>query len=172
MFSGGVYVEKHTSQASSVRAKASARRGLHLLEKMLAFFRSVSKFFDTLKSCPGPFLQVPGSFCLGTERSPPPPASGIRRTELLSFTNCTAGREFYRGNLSFLPGRSRLGAASHPGFLSGSIAFFQNRPVHLLAPHAPHSGQGDLMEVKEFPGQGADLFPFHCIVAPDRSRPG
>ena len=48
VFSGGVYVGKHTSQASSVRAKASARRGLHPLEKMLAFLRSVSKFFDTL----------------------------------------------------------------------------------------------------------------------------
>ena len=50
VFSGGVYVGKHTSQAASVRAKASARRGLHPLEKMLAFLRSVSKFFDTLKS--------------------------------------------------------------------------------------------------------------------------
>ena len=50
MFSGGVYVGKHTPQAASVRAKASARSGLHPLEKMLAFLRSVSKFFDTLKS--------------------------------------------------------------------------------------------------------------------------
>ena len=49
MFSGGVYVGKHTSQAASVRAKASARSGLHPLEKMLAFLRSVSRFFDTLK---------------------------------------------------------------------------------------------------------------------------
>ena len=48
VFSGGVYVGKHTSQEASVRAKASARRGLHPLEKMLAFLRSVSKFFDTL----------------------------------------------------------------------------------------------------------------------------
>ena len=48
VFSGGVYVGKHTPQAASVRAKASARRGLHPLEKMLAFLRSVSKFFDTL----------------------------------------------------------------------------------------------------------------------------
>ena len=47
VFSGGVYVGKHTSQDASVRAKASARRGLHPLEKMLAFLRSVSKFFDT-----------------------------------------------------------------------------------------------------------------------------
>ena len=50
MFSGGVYVGKHTSQDASVRAKASARSGLHPLEKMLAFLRSVSKFFDTLKT--------------------------------------------------------------------------------------------------------------------------
>ena len=50
VFSGGVYVGKHTSQAASVRAKASARSGLHPLEKMLAFLRSVSKFFDKLKS--------------------------------------------------------------------------------------------------------------------------
>ena len=50
MFSGGVYVGKHTPQAASVRAKASARRGLHPLEKMLAFLRSVSKFFDTLRN--------------------------------------------------------------------------------------------------------------------------
>ena len=50
VFSGGVYVGKHTPQAASVRAKASARRGLHPLEKMLAFLRSVSKFFDTLKT--------------------------------------------------------------------------------------------------------------------------
>ena len=50
VFSGGVYVGKHTSQDASVRAKASARRGLHPLEKMLAFLRSVSKFFDTLTS--------------------------------------------------------------------------------------------------------------------------
>ena len=50
VFSGGVYVGKHTSQDASVRAKASARSGLHPLEKMLAFLRSVSKFFDTLKS--------------------------------------------------------------------------------------------------------------------------
>ena len=50
VFSGGVYVGKHTSQAASVRAKASARRGLHHLEKMLAFLRSVSKFFDTLNT--------------------------------------------------------------------------------------------------------------------------
>ena len=50
MFSGGVYVGKHTFQATSVRAKASARGGLHPLEKMLAFLRSVSKFFDTLKA--------------------------------------------------------------------------------------------------------------------------
>ena len=49
VFSGGVYVGKHTPQAASVRAKASARSGLHPLEKMLAFLRSVSKFFDTLK---------------------------------------------------------------------------------------------------------------------------
>ena len=48
VFSGGVYVGKHTSQDASVRAKASARSGLHPLEKMLAFLRSVSKFFDTL----------------------------------------------------------------------------------------------------------------------------
>ena len=48
VFSGGVYVGKHTSQATSVRAKASARSGLHPLEKMPAFLRSVSKFFDTL----------------------------------------------------------------------------------------------------------------------------
>ena len=48
VFSGGVYVGKHTSQAASVRAKASARSGLHPLEKMPAFLRSVSKFFDTL----------------------------------------------------------------------------------------------------------------------------
>ena len=50
VFSGGVYVGKHTSQAASVRAKASARRGLHPLSKMLAFLRSVSKFFDTLRA--------------------------------------------------------------------------------------------------------------------------
>ena len=37
---------------TSVRAKASARRGLHPLEKMLAFLRSVSKFFDTLTRPP------------------------------------------------------------------------------------------------------------------------
>ena len=43
VFSGGVYVGKHTSQDASVRAKASARSGLHPLEKMLAFLRSVSK---------------------------------------------------------------------------------------------------------------------------------
>ena len=49
VFSGGVYVGKHTSQAASVRAKASARSGLHPLEKMLAFLRSVSKFFDRLR---------------------------------------------------------------------------------------------------------------------------
>ena len=48
VFSGGVYVGKHTHQAASVRAKASARSGLHPLKKMLAFLRSVSKFFDTL----------------------------------------------------------------------------------------------------------------------------
>ena len=52
VFSGGVYVGKHTSQATSVRAKASARSGLHPLEKMLAFLRSVSKFFDTLGELP------------------------------------------------------------------------------------------------------------------------
>ena len=52
VFSGGVYVGKHTPQAASVRAKASARRGLHPLEKMLAFLRSVSKFFDTLTRPP------------------------------------------------------------------------------------------------------------------------
>ena len=56
VFSGGVYVGKHTPQAASVRAKASARSGLHPLEKMLAFLRSVSKFFDTLNrtgtACP------------------------------------------------------------------------------------------------------------------------
>ena len=49
VFSGGVYVGKHTSQDASVRAKASARSGLHPLEKMLAFLRSVSKFFDRLR---------------------------------------------------------------------------------------------------------------------------
>jgi hypothetical protein len=49
VFFGGVYVEKHSFQAASVRALASARSGLHLLEKMLAFLRSVSNFFDTLK---------------------------------------------------------------------------------------------------------------------------
>ena len=48
VFAGGMYVGKHTSQATSVRAKASARSGLYPLEKMLAFLRSVSKFFDTL----------------------------------------------------------------------------------------------------------------------------
>ena len=52
MFSGGVYVGKHTCQATSVRAKASARSGLHPLSKMLAFLRSVSKFFDTLAGPP------------------------------------------------------------------------------------------------------------------------
>ena len=50
VFSGGVYVGKHSSQAASVRAKASARGGLRPLEKMPAFLRSVSKFFDTLRA--------------------------------------------------------------------------------------------------------------------------
>ena len=61
MFSGGVYVGKHTSQDASVRAKASARRGLHPLEKMLAFLRSVSKFFDTLTSPQS--IGLRGMFC-------------------------------------------------------------------------------------------------------------
>ena len=60
MFSGGVYVGKHTPQAASVRAKASARSGLHPLEKMLAFSRSVSKFFDTLAALMGGSLVVLG----------------------------------------------------------------------------------------------------------------
>ena len=63
VFSGGVYVGKHTPQAASVRAKASARSGLHPLEKMLAFLRSVSKFFDTLKP-PGDPLGSPGGSIL------------------------------------------------------------------------------------------------------------
>ena len=57
VFSGGVYVGKHTPQAASVRAKASARSGLHPLEKMLAFLRSVSKFFDKLKCSRNKFLE-------------------------------------------------------------------------------------------------------------------
>ncbi|MBS6217902.1 MAG: hypothetical protein KH704_13400, partial [Clostridiales bacterium] len=47
----------------SVRAKASARSGLHPLEKMPAFLRSVSKFFDTLKP-PGDPLGSPGGSIL------------------------------------------------------------------------------------------------------------
>ena len=50
VFSGGVYVGKHSAQPTSVRALRVRRRGLHPLEKMLAFLRSVSKFFDTLTS--------------------------------------------------------------------------------------------------------------------------
>ena len=57
VFSGGVYVGKHTPQAASVRAKASARSGLHPLKKMLAFLRSVSKFFDKLKCSRNKFLE-------------------------------------------------------------------------------------------------------------------
>ncbi|WP_347072574.1 hypothetical protein [Intestinimonas butyriciproducens] len=45
VFFGGMYVEKHSFQAASVRAPASARSGLHLLEKMLAFLRSISAFY-------------------------------------------------------------------------------------------------------------------------------
>ena len=50
VFSGGVYVGKHSAQPTSVRALRVRRSGLHPLEKMLAFLRSVSKFFDTLTS--------------------------------------------------------------------------------------------------------------------------
>ena len=74
VFSGGVYVGKHTPQAASVRAKASARSGLHPLEKMLAFLRSVSKFFDTLKTACA--VTGTGGFFI-TQRSgagPGPPA--------------------------------------------------------------------------------------------------
>ena len=46
VFSGGVYVGKHSYQATSVRAPASARSSLYPLEKMPAFLRSVSKLFD------------------------------------------------------------------------------------------------------------------------------
>ena len=49
VFSGGVYVGKHSAQPTSVRALRVRRSGLHPLEKMLAFLRSVSKFFDTQK---------------------------------------------------------------------------------------------------------------------------
>ena len=61
VFSGGMYVGKHTSQATSVRAKASARSGLHPLEKMLAFLRSMSKFFDMLEDRNA--ICIPAFFC-------------------------------------------------------------------------------------------------------------
>ncbi|MCI7472337.1 MAG: hypothetical protein MSB10_01500, partial [Clostridiales bacterium] len=40
---------KNTSQPASVRALRVRRSGLHSLEKMLAFLRSVSSFLDTLR---------------------------------------------------------------------------------------------------------------------------
>ena len=77
VFSGGVYVGKHTPQAASVRAKASARSGLHPLEKMLAFLRSVSKFFDTLKSgaayAAPDFSHPDGPYLTGWARAGAPP---------------------------------------------------------------------------------------------------
>ena len=42
---------KNASQPASVRALRVRRSGLHPLEKMLAFLRSVSRFLDTLGAC-------------------------------------------------------------------------------------------------------------------------
>ena len=41
---------KNPSQPASVRAERVRRSGLHPIEKMLAFLRSVSRFLDTLKN--------------------------------------------------------------------------------------------------------------------------
>ena len=49
VFSGDMCIGKNTSQPASVRALRVRRSGLHLLEKMPAFLRSVSSFLDTLK---------------------------------------------------------------------------------------------------------------------------
>ncbi|BFK86475.1 hypothetical protein I4200191B4_07810 [Pseudoflavonifractor gallinarum] len=49
MFSGGMYVGKHSAQAASVRPKGACDAAACIpLEKMLAFLRRVSKHFDTL----------------------------------------------------------------------------------------------------------------------------
>ena len=43
---------KKPSQPASVRAERVRRSGLHPIEKMLAFLRSVSRFLDTLNGPP------------------------------------------------------------------------------------------------------------------------
>ena len=49
VFSGGVYVGKHTSQDASVRASASACGVLHPLSKMQAFFRGKCRPLHALR---------------------------------------------------------------------------------------------------------------------------
>ena len=49
VFSGGVYVGKHTSQATSVRAKASARSGLHPPRKNACIFEKRVEVFRHAK---------------------------------------------------------------------------------------------------------------------------
>ena len=49
VFGRDMCVDENTSQPTSVRALRVRRSGLHSLEKMPAFLRSVSKFFDTLR---------------------------------------------------------------------------------------------------------------------------
>ena len=50
VFFGDMCLGKNPSQPASVRAERVRRSGLHPIEKMLAFLRSVSRFLDTLKS--------------------------------------------------------------------------------------------------------------------------
>lgn len=70
---------KNTSQPASVRALRVRRSGLHLLEKMPAFLRSVSSFLDTLK----PPRREPGrsggyrdKYAAGRRRGRSAPAAG------------------------------------------------------------------------------------------------
>ena len=61
VFSKDMSLGKNTAQPARVRALRVRRSGLHPLEKMLAFLRSVSRFLDTLgraASCSAPFFYL------------------------------------------------------------------------------------------------------------------
>ena len=60
VFSGDMCLGKNPSQPASVRAERVRRSGLHPIEKMLAFLRSVSRFLDKLNAA----LQSSAAFSL------------------------------------------------------------------------------------------------------------
>ena len=71
VFSKDMSLGKNTAQPARVRALRVRRSGLHPLEKMLAFLRSVSRFLDTLRvSRTGNSFFISSNACAVTRHFP------------------------------------------------------------------------------------------------------